>query len=365
MLIETFQRSPAYQTWTHVFEKYEWLLMPLMLLFGVSTDFIGFLTLDIVYIFYWLGFHVLLAGFWIVMLNLPESTGVIRRYTKLFAPVLLQLSFGALLNASLVFYWYSGSLSVSWPFFAIILLLMVSNDVFRKYFMRPIVQLSVYFFATFSVFALIVPYLLNSIDPSTFIIAGLASLLFSFLFLQFIGRSLSNVRPHRFTLFAILLGIYLFMNGLYFLNLIPPIPLSLRDAHVYHFVSRSGSDYHVLDEQESWLDQLLPGETIHVGPDESVYVFTSIFAPANLQTQIFHQWQFFDPAQKKWVNESHLPFPIIGGRSGGYRGYSFRSNVQSGKWRVSVETSRGQVLGRVGFTVVLVDKMPVLIDVKK
>ena len=52
-----------------------------------------------------------------------------------------------------------------------------------------------------------------------------------------------------------------------------------------------------------------------------------------------------------------LSFGIVGGRKEGYRGFSLSSNVSSGKWRVFVETKRGQVLGKVAFKVKIVEKM--------
>ena len=41
---------------------------------------------------------------------------------------------------------------------------------------------------------------------------------------------------------------------------------------------------------------------------------------------------------------------IAGGRDGGYRGYSL-TTVNSGNWRVNIETERGQLIGRVKFKV--------------
>ena len=36
------------------------------------------------------------------------------------------------------------------------------------------------------------------------------------------------------------------------------------------------------------------------------------------------------------------------------------SNLAPGKWRVRMETERGQVMGRIGFTVEVVDDVPEL-----
>ena len=43
---------------------------------------------------------------------------------------------------------------------------------------------------------------------------------------------------------------------------------------------------------------------------------------------------------------------IEGGRDGGYRGYSIKTNLPDGEWRCVVETEKGLVVGEVYFSVV-------------
>ena len=47
-----------------------------------------------------------------------------------------------------------------------------------------------------------------------------------------------------------------------------------------------------------------------------------------------------------------MGFEISGGREGGFRWYSKKFTITAGKWRVKVETGRGQILGRIEFAVV-------------
>ena len=42
----------------------------------------------------------------------------------------------------------------------------------------------------------------------------------------------------------------------------------------------------------------------------------------------------------------------MGGRDGGYRGYSVKGNPQAGDWRVDIETIDGRLVGRIRFTVI-------------
>jgi hypothetical protein len=37
---------------------------------------------------------------------------------------------------------------------------------------------------------------------------------------------------------------------------------------------------------------------------------------------------------------------------GGYRGYTFKRQVQPGRWRIEVRTEHGRLLGRIAFELV-------------
>lgn len=160
-------------------------------------------------------------------------------------------------------------------------------------------------------------------------------------------------------------AIFIMMSVLYLSNIIPPIPLSLREAGVYHDLRRSGSSYLVTDEPKSMFEQWLPVKTIHLMSGEPVYIFTSIFAPTDLHTQIVHRWQYHDQANHTWVNADQLSFPVSGGRQEGYRGYSRRSSLKEGQWRVRVQTPRGQVLATIRFDVERVEKSVSVVEFVK
>ena len=344
------------------YDRYERWLIPGALVLGVVVDFVTFTSIQIETAFLILGGHVLIAGGAIVFLqaeiprlNEKRSLGMTM---KVIAPLALQFSFGALLSASFVFYWFSGALSVSWPILCILAVLMASNDVLRHWFERPVVQFTVFAFILFSIATLVFPYVLNSVEESVFVLAGVSSLVLLALFAWPLLRFLPHLRALRPQITIGVIGMFVFMNGLYFFNIIPPIPLSLREAGVYHQVARSGAAYVLTAEARSLFDRLLPGQTVHLQPGQRVYLYTALFAPAKLHTTIVHRWQFFDPARDEWVDRDQLSFPLTGGRDEGYRGYTQKSALQEGKWRVSVETKRGQTLARVGFRVEHIKESP-------
>jgi hypothetical protein len=93
---------------------------------------------------------------------------------------------------------------------------------------------------------------------------------------------------------------------------------------------------------------------------EPVYAFSAIFSPKNLNITIVHEWQHYDEIQKKWVTGSTINLPVVGGRDGGFRTYSMRYNLATGKWRVNVKTPQGQTIGVLRFTITQSDVDPVL-----
>ncbi|MBI4713738.1 DUF2914 domain-containing protein [Candidatus Uhrbacteria bacterium] len=352
-----------YEKLKRLYVKYERVLLPGTLLFGVAVDFVTFRSIQIQTAFLILAVHILVVGIAITLLHIANRSGKIISYLCLLAPLIFQFSLGALLSASLIFYWFSGSFSVSWPILIIIAFLMLSNEVFRSYYLKPIVHMSVFYFVLFSVFSVIFSYVFNSLGPFFFVAAGLMSLGFFLLYVTALSKFFDSVRQIGKSIASSALLIFVLMNGLYFFNLIPPIPLSIREAGVYHNIVRSGGEYQLKDEERSFIERLLPVQTVHINNGDRVFVFTSIFAPAELNTTIVHNWQFYDEQKRKWIDKDRLSFLVNGGREAGYRGYSMKKTVTDGMWRVDVETKRGQVLGRVRFRIETVAELPDLIEI--
>lgn len=362
-IVEKFLRFRALKKF---YARYERLLVPGMLLVGVLVDVITFRTVSVSTALILLMVYAVIAGIMILVMHWHDARKTLierptgRGYVRLIALLVVQFTFGACLSGSLVFYWFSGAFTVSWPFILVLVFLMGANDVFREYYLKPIVQLSVYYFILFSVLSVSFPFLFNSLSAWIFVFAGGVSLVIGVLYVQGLFRvrpDLRHTRPRPIFSMLIIFGV---MNALYFFNVIPPIPLSLIDAGVYHSVEHEGSDYVVYGEEESFIDQLIPGQTIHASSGRRLYVYASIFAPVDLNTTIVHHWQRYEEGEG-WVSVNRLSYSISGGRSGGYRGYSYLTNYQSGTWRVDVETQRGQVIGRLKFEIEDVENLPELI----
>jgi hypothetical protein len=95
-------------------------------------------------------------------------------------------------------------------------------------------------------------------------------------------------------------------------------------------------------------------------PNSSIYAYSAVFSPTNLNITIIHEWQYYDEAQKKWVTDLTVALPVVGGRGGGFRTYSEHSNLIGGHWRVNIKTKQGQIIGRLLFNILPVFTLPSL-----
>lgn len=208
----------------------------------------------------------------------------------------------------------------------------------------------------------ILPVVLHSIGPLVFLLSGGISLAVLYLFLRLLKYIAGeNLATGGRTLSASIVGIFVTINLLYFLNLIPPLPLSLQNAGAYHAITRTADgNYAAQSEEPDRLRYFRLAETFHATPGASVYAYSAIFSPTSLNTNIVHEWQFYEP-KRGWTTKGRVDLAVRGGRGGGYRTYSMRTDITPGAWRVNVETPNGALLGRLRFNVAIQSSEPPLI----
>jgi hypothetical protein len=311
-------------------------------------------------------FYLFLAGAGIVLLNAVE-TGRIKHPWILKVspglPVIQQFAYGGLFSGFVSLYSRSASFYGTWIFIAVLACLMVGNERFRKLYMRFSVQIAMYFSALFLFFIFFLPIVFHRIGDMLFMLSGLVAVCGAALLLYVLSRVTPELeRSERTRSARSIAAIWALVTVLYFTNLIPPLPLALKDAGVYHAVTKlPDGTYELSGEPRAWYQSILPlAQTFHKPPGGTVYVFTAVFAPSGLSTPITYVWQRYDEAKREWVQESRFNLNINGGRDGGFRGYSLKTNPRPGKWRVNVLTPTGLVIGRIPFEVVTSTSTPEL-----
>ncbi len=312
----------------------------------------------------WLSLNLLLVGICIIFLNREVEGRYSHESWKHFWLLnTLQFGLGNILGGFFILYFRSGTLSASWPFLLILLFALVANELFQKRYARLVMQLSFFYLAVFSFSIFLVPIFLHQIGPFIFILSGIASLGVFWLFTLLLKKLIAKrFKESRRPLFFAVMAIFFSVNLLYFANLIPPIPLSLKDTGIYQYLSRdSRGSYIIAEEKRGLLDYFSFHETIHLVPGDSLYAYNAIFSPTNLDTRIVHEWQYQDEKTGEWMTFARIPLLLSGGRSEGFRTYSAKSNLTPGDWRVNIATPQGQLLGRINFRIITASARPPLV----
>ena len=271
-----------------------------------------------------------------------------------FSPLVAQYAFGSLFSGMLIFYGRSGSWLVSWPFLLIIIGVIYGNETIRDRVQRLLFNVAMLFVGLFSYVVLIVPVVLGKMSAVVFVGSGILALIIMLLYIRILRLVVPRfIELHQRALMLIIGLIFAGFNFLYFANLIPPIPLSLKDLGVFHSVVKfENNSYQLSYEKGKWWEFYKDSDTVfHPVAGGNVFCFAKVFAPTKISTDIYHRFEYYDEEKKQWIDHSRVAYPIVGGSDGGYRGYSYIQNYRNGKWRCSVETERGQVLGREVFVV--------------
>lgn len=332
----------------HWYEAYERRISVASLVGGFIFDSLTLQSIDNLYDNLWITFNIVLSGLCIVLINRKKGGE-----DGFWLPNILQFSFGALLGSTFVFYLRSATLSATWPFLALILFALLANEFFQKKYARLAFQLSFFYFSLFSFVIFLVPLLLKSIGAEVFVFSGVVSLVLIWLYLETVRRYARDMFvEHKTHIWVFISLIFVGVNILYFTNLIPPIPLSMKDAGIYHGIERSAKgNYIVLEEERGAERYFTLRESIHWRPGETLYAYSAIYSPGSLNTDIAHEWQYKNK-DGKWVTATRIPLYLSGGRSGGFRTYSNKENFTPGDWRVDVKTLRGQIIGRISFKII-------------
>ncbi len=307
--------------------------------------------------------YLTLAGGVILLMTMRASRGSTEGKLAPFLPVVLQFCFGNLSSGLLVLYFRSGTFAQSLLFFLILASLLVGNEFLKSRYAQFRFNVAIYYLLLLCYVELTVPVLLHAIGPLIFLVSGAVSLgviaAYFWVLLLVARKELTlHIMPT-----GLLVGlIFVIFNILYFANIIPPVPLAMRDLGVYHSVlKRADNTYLAIYEKAPWYQVWRDtSRTYTIGASRSAFCFSSVFAPTDLSAPIYHKWEYFNPQTKEWEVRAKVSFPISGGRERGYRGFSVKTSLVAGEWRCDVETAQGSLIGRISFTVIETAIVPVL-----
>jgi len=264
----------------------------------------------------------------------------------------LHFFYGGLLSAYVVLYFKSSSGARAWVFFLLLIVLMVGNEMPQLRRLGHRLRLGLYAFCVASYFIYLVPILVGRMGGLVFA----ASLLLSAGAVWGVAKILARTEPEprraRLQIFAPAGGVLLLIAALYAVKLIPPVPLSVQFAGIYHGVERTPDNRFLLKTPRPpwyrfWKKESRP---FRARPGDSVVYFVRLYAPARFSHQVRLRWQLRQG--RRYVTSDLIPLMVVGGRVDGFRGYAAKSNFEPGRWRVIAETEDGRAIGSISFKVV-------------
>ncbi|HEY0143361.1 MAG TPA: DUF2914 domain-containing protein [Thermoanaerobaculia bacterium] len=254
----------------------------------------------------------------------------------------LQFFFGGIFSALFIFYFLSSS---DLPGYLVVLILgglLIGNEFLQNRYSELTVSWAFFTMSAIMFFNFALAHLFRSISTVWFYLGTLVAVLLVLALRQISRGERSSVKP-SFAVAALMLVLHAF-------NAIPPVPLVKKEMLIAHEVRRSAAGYTARVESSPLRFWRSSAGTFHRGSDQRVYCFTSVFIPNGIATTIRHRWQ--QSVDGGWREMGVVPFRIEGGRTSGYRGYTYKSNVTAGKWRVIAESESGAAIGIVTFRVV-------------
>ncbi len=265
---------------------------------------------------------------------------------------------GSALSFICIFAFRSAALSVSWPLFLLLIICILANELVSNHNFRFTLDVGVLYVALLFYVIFNLPLLLKEQNDIVFGIAvGITvgiSLLYTY-FLRFMSDTAKFEAPR---IYALAFGIPMFVGMLYFLNVLPAVPLSLKTSGIYHNIIHTSSGEFIgqVEKDTRSFSNLRPPIYHLTKEDPGVYFFSAVDAPAELSAPISHVWEYYDGKSSKWIPSSTISFTLEGGRNDGYRAYSIKENITEGLWRVTVNVDGNRVVGRLKFEVVNANK---------
>lgn len=339
-------------------------LPPLFFFSGVTYDTLTLTRIDRLQDNLLLLLYLVLLGFLIVLTGRlgtneatvadlsPAAPRLMKSVIQLkpYAPMAIQFLLGGLFSAYTIFYSKSATFTGTAVFFCLLVGVLVANEFLRDRLSNVQLLVGLYALVCFAFFTFFLPVMTGVMNHAMFLAGAGLTILVVWRVVHLIYWRNEDRTPREAMLAgAPALALIGLLIGFYFLNWIPPVPLSMKFGGMYHEVKRSNGRFELSFERE-WYEVWKQSNTMFAA-DEPIYCFTAVFAPGTLQTTVYHHWYYRPDKSQPFSLADKIPLKITGGREGGYRAYSFKQRLDPGDWRVDVETEDGRIIGRVGVQV--------------
>lgn len=346
------------------FDRHHHVLSPILFVFGFFIDLLTLTQVDLFYDNLVILIHLTSVSVSIFLLHLAKRDQVFPEpveWMMRIAPYTLVISFGSILSGYVIFYTKSASILASWPFLLGLYLLFLGSEIIFKRVQDSYFQLGMWYAAVFSFCIFFIPVVVRMIGPWIFILSSVVSIVLALLYLLLIAWADHALRPQLPTLKTMVLGICGFFMILYFNNIIPPIPLSMKQSGIYHEMYRDDAQNLIgVTHDNEWDDIFDLTRDVFLVPGEKLFAYNSVYAPRSVETELKHVWEYQNE-DSTWTEYATVPYHISGGRKDGFRWFTYVTPDRGGIWRVRTTTEYGQEVGRILFKIILTQEPPYLI----
>ncbi len=257
--------------------------------------------------------------------------------------LLLQFLFGSLFSALFILYFKSSSHVAAFVLSVGLAALLIANEFMETAYRRFTLIWTLFGFCLILLLNFVLPYMLGSVHWLWFYVSIIVAVVITQAFKLSISRHLGNIYPTYL--------IAIFIAVIYVLDVIPPVPLVIKDIEVGVNLKKVANNYLLqIDKAPKWRFWNSTLNSVHILPGEKVYCISAVFAPTTVNTRLYHHWQQYNE-ERGWQTMSRIGFDLSGGRNNGYRGYTYKENVTFGLWRVKVETVNGRTISIHKFTI--------------
>lgn len=359
-LLQWLERNRRYRWMRRFVHRHEHAVPPTLFFGGVTWDVLTLQRIDALLDNLILGVYLVLFGGFVVLTTLSRNDRPLPtplRKLSTWAPSIIQFLAGGLFSAYVIYYTRSASFSTASLFLLVLVALLVANELIWGRFWSSYVLIGIYFLALFCYFTFFLPSMLGTMGFGVFLTSGFLSAGLAIGLVLYLDSKQVFTSTGGFLGAVGLIGLLLGTMVLFYVNhWIPPVPLALREGGVYNDVTHEGDAFVLHYEQPPWYRPWRnDSDPFHLAPDDTVHCFAAVFAPTNLEAEIYHHWQYYDNLRDTWVDTDRIGYEVVGGRRNGYRGVTFKRHVHPGEWRVTVETEDRRPIGRIRFDVIPAD----------
>ena len=264
----------------------------------------------------------------------------------------LHFVYGGLLSAYVVLYVRSSTSARPAVFLVLLVAVMVINEVPRVRGAGYRLRIGLYGFCVLSFLTYFIPILLGRIGWWVFLLSVLAAAAVVWQITGWLAGPGDGRRLERVRLFAPAGVVMVAITVLYFLRLIPPVPLSVQFQGIYHDVRRDAGSYTLVYPQPPfWAPWRRDSRPFERRDGDRLHYFARVFAPAGFEHRVIIRWEVLDPRVDTWMTTDRIPLAVVGGRAEGFRGIAVKANFTPGQWRVTAETDDGRAIATLSFEV--------------